>query len=33
VVARGLAGAAFAQLTPVVTGLDLSHEARGPVKQ
>ncbi|HEU5309008.1 MAG TPA: HEAT repeat domain-containing protein [Acidimicrobiia bacterium] len=33
VVAHGLAGAAFAQLTPVVTGLDLSLEALGPVKQ
>lgn len=33
VVAHGLAAKAFAQLTPVVTGLGLSLEALGPVKQ
>jgi hypothetical protein len=33
VVAQGLAATAFAQLTPVVTGLDLSLDALGPVKQ
>src|SRR6476646_5405105 len=33
VVAHGLAAKAFAQLTPVVTELDLSLEALGPVKQ
>jgi hypothetical protein len=33
VVAHGLAATAFAQLTPTVTGLDLSLEALGPVKQ
>jgi HEAT repeats/Scaffold protein Nfu/NifU N terminal len=33
VVARGLTVKAFAQLTPVVTGLGLSLEALGPVKQ
>jgi len=33
VVAHGLTAKAFAQLTPVVTGLGLSLEALGPVKQ
>jgi hypothetical protein len=33
VVARGLAATAFGQLTPMVTGLGLSLEALGPLKQ
>ena len=33
VVARGLTMKAFAALTPLVTGLGLSLEALGPVKQ
>src|SRR6478672_321457 len=33
VVAHGLTAKAFAQLTPLVTGLGLSLEALGPVKQ